>query len=140
AGLAPQKPKVLMDHSHGLKPLYTSPLNNAQAAQEGVGIMRTVETTSQLKELDPSMPVIINSEKTARRLAKINGMSPDLLLSDDELQAQKQATGQQQNLQNLVQAAPQMGAAAKDFATAQAMAGQGAPPQTAPVIMPGQGA
>lgn len=140
AGLAPQKPPVMVEHSHGLKPRYTSPLNNAQAAQEGVGIMNTVKTTAELKELDPSMPMIVNSEKTARRLAKINGMDPDLLFSDDELQAQKQASSQQQNLANLVQVAPQMGAAAKDFAQAQSMAGQGAPPQTAPVIMPGQGA
>lgn len=142
AGIGPPKPRIILDHSHGLKPRYTSPLNQAQQAQEGVGIMNTLKSTAELKELDPSMPNIINSEKVGRRLAKINGMSTDLLYTDDELQAQKQANAQQQNLTNLVQAAPQMGAAAKDFATAQSMAGQGggAAPQTAPVVMPGQAA
>lgn len=138
AGIAPPKPRVLLDHSHGIKPKYTSPLNQAQQAQEGVGIMKTVQAAAELKEFDPTMPNVINSEKTFRRLAKINGMAPELLYSDDELDAQKQQTQQQQNLTNLVQAAPQMAGAAKDFAQAQAMAGQGAPAQVAPVIMPGQ--
>lgn len=138
AGEMPPKPDVIKFHSHGLKPDYTSPLNLAQQAQEGVAIMNTIKGHAELKEFDPSMPILVNTEKAARELARINGMPLDLLYSDEELSQMKQASQQQQNLTNLVQAAPQMGAAAKDFAAAQSQQGQGAPPQTAPVVMPGQ--
>lgn len=140
SGNAPQKPRVMLDHSHGLKPRYMSPLNKAQQAQEGSAIMTTIKSIAELKEFDPTLPPIVKTEKVARRLAKIGGMDPTLLYSEQEIAQGKKQIAQQQNLKNLLTAAPQMAGAAKDFASAQATAGQGSPPQVAPVIMPGQGA
>lgn len=140
AGMLPPKPDVLLQYSHGMKPEYTSPLNQAQQAGEGVAIMNTVKGFAEIQQLDPESPNIMKTEEVKRRLAKINGMPMDLIFSPDEIAKQKQQALQTKQMANVVQIAPQMAAAAKDFSQAQATAGQGAPPQTAPVVMPGAAA
>ncbi len=114
-------PDKLRQRGGIIKIEYSSPLNRLQRAQDGVGILQTLQQLAPLAEAGhPEIYDIFDPEKTARELAEINGVPAKLLYSPEqmaELQANKQ---QAQNAQMMVQAAPQAAAAAKDLAQAHA--------------------
>lgn len=139
AGALPPKPQILMKHSHGIKPEYVSPLNQAQRAGEGVAIANTLKAGAEIAEFDPSALKVFKTKDIMREIAGINGMKSKLLYTPEEMKNQAQQDAQQAQMANLVQTAPQLASAAKDFSQAQANAGAGAPPQIAPVAMPAQG-
>lgn len=122
AGELPPPPKILAERGIEFEVEYVSPLNRAQQAEEGVGIMNTLQGFGVLAQFDKSIISMVKADDTARRLAQINGMPTKLLLTDDEMKAQKQQQAQQEQLQSLLAAAPQAASAAKDFASAQQIA------------------
>jgi hypothetical protein len=124
-GKLPPKPDILleaeeMDDTY-MVVQYTSPLNQAQRAGEGLAIQRTLEAVTPLAQIDPNVLKPYNLPKISRELADINGMDPSLMFSDEELQAMEEAQLQQQQAEQLLNAAPVVAQSAKNFAETQAI-------------------
>jgi hypothetical protein len=58
---------------------YTSPLNNAQRAEEGLAIVRTIESATTLAQVDPTIMFNFDWDAIVRELAEINGVPEKLL-------------------------------------------------------------
>jgi hypothetical protein len=114
---------------------YVSPLNRAQRADEGVAILRTLESLFPLAQADPSVMLVFDPEAIARELAAINGVPAKVLRSKDEVAAMLEQQQQAAANQSLLQAAPLIGKTARDLAQAQSIAGA-SPAQIAPGILP----
>lgn len=124
-------PKELLADG-GIDVEYDSPLTRAMKAEEGVGILRTLEfvsnTAAQVSAADPTrakqLVRKINFERSLERIAELNGAPPDVLYSDDELAQEEQGEQQQAQVQQMMQAAPALADTAKTLAEAQAIAGK----------------
>lgn len=123
AGRIPQPPEELMARG-GLKIEYSSPLDRAMRAEEGVGILRTIEAVKPIADIDPTVLRKFNWERTVDTLAEVNGMPVRCLNTEDEMAAKAQQEQQAQAVQQLTELAPQAAAAAKNMAQAQAVARQ----------------
>lgn len=137
AGVLPPMPQILLD-AGGLAAFaveYSSPFDRTQHADEGVAIMQTIESATALAQFDPTVPKMIKGPDTLRSIARINGMPTSLLMSPEEMDQVAQQQQQAQQMATLLQAAPVAASAAKDFASAQSMAGS-SPNQAAPSIIP----
>ena len=136
AGVLPTMPDELREAGGYLEVDYVSPLNRAQRADEGVAILRTLESITPLAQIDPTVMMVFNAEAVARELADINGVPAKVMRTRQEIEAMKAAQQQQQNAAALLQAAPVVSQAAKNLAQAQSLAGA-SPPQQAPGVFPG---
>lgn len=102
---------------------YDSPLTRAMRAEEGVGILRTLETAIQLATIDKRVLSAINTEETLGLLADINGAPARMLRSPDERQAIEEETAMAENLQQAAAVAPGLADAAKTAVEANQLAG-----------------
>jgi hypothetical protein len=125
AGVLDDMPRELADAGGTLEIEYTSPLDRFQRAQEGAGIMQTVETLGLMAQYDPKAMRVMNFERAARRMAEVAGAPADILNDEAEMQAMDAADAAQQNMAMMLEAAPAAGKAAKDLAQAQQIAGAG---------------
>lgn len=124
AGVLPPMPEALIEMGGDVEIEYVSPLNRAQRAEEGVAILRTLESVTPLAQIDPSVMMIFNPEMIARELSEINGVPAKVLRSREEIEAMKMEQAQQAETQQLLQAAPVVANSAKALAETAAMAGQ----------------
>ena len=123
-------PEELVRAGGGIDVEYDSPLTRAMKAEEGVGILRTLETISNTaaqvaaadQERAARMVRKVNYERAHERLAEINGAPPDIFFSDEELEEQEQAKQPQVEAQQLLQAAPVIADTAKTLAETQQLA------------------
>ena len=92
-------------------------------AEEGVGILRTLETAIQLATIDKRVLSAINTEETLGLLADINGAPARMLRSPDERQAIEEETAMAENLQQAAAVAPGLADAAKTAVEANQLAG-----------------
>src|SRR5574343_1302784 len=124
----PPKPQKMLRANARVRISAGGPMARAQRAEEGVGILRTLESIPAINEADEDTILLFKGKgpKIARTLAEINGMPADLLNTDDEIAALKEGADEAQAANELIQAAPLAGKAAKDLATAQAVAANGA--------------
>ena len=123
AGMLPAMPDILREREGEVDIEYVSPLNRAQRAEEGVAIMRTLESVTPLAQIDPSVMMIFKPEEIARELSEINGVPSKILRSPEEVEAMKAEQQQAMQAQQLLQAAPVMANAAKTLAETQQLAG-----------------
>lgn len=133
AGALPPMPDELAEAGGIVEVEYVSPLNKAQRADEGVAILRTLESLAPLAQIDPSVMNVFDPHAVARELADINGVPVKVLRTQEQLDEMAEQQAQQQQAAALLQAAPVVSGAAKDMAQAQALAGA-APSQQAPGI------
>lgn len=133
AGLLPPMPDELIQAGGEVEVEYVSPLNRAQRADEGVAILRTLESIAPLAQIDPSVMMVFDPAAVARELADINGVPQKVLRTPEQIEAMQQQQAQQQAAAALLQAAPVVGKTAKDLAQAQSIAGA-SPSQQAPGI------
>jgi hypothetical protein len=101
---------------------YTSPLERARRAEEGVSILRTFEQLAPLAQIDPNVFRRFNMDEAAKVLADVNGVPSKVMYSDDELEEIKAQQAQQDQMAQILQAAPVAASAAKDLAGAAALA------------------
>lgn len=106
AGLLPEIPPALIEANGEFEIEYDSPITRAQRAEEGVGILRTLEAAGSIAQFDPSAMKVIKASEAIRELAEINGVPAALLRSKEELEAMGQAEAQQAQLQQVLAAAP----------------------------------
>jgi hypothetical protein len=130
AGELPPMPDALIQAGGVIEIKYSSPLNRAQRAEEGIAILNTLNAIAPLAQIDPDVMSVIDLSKAARELAEINGVPYKIMRSEDEVQAIKDQNATRQQAQDLLAAAPVAAASAKDMAQAQALAA--ASPNKAP--------
>ncbi|HEJ9371211.1 TPA: head-tail connector protein [Klebsiella oxytoca] len=118
-GLLPDPPQQLIDAGMEYDIEYQSPLVRIQRSEEGSGILNTLQVAGQIAQYDPSVMSVFRYGAVMRELAEINGMPHDLILTEDEEEQVKAAQAQQQQLSNMMQAAPQLATAADRLASAQ---------------------
>lgn len=98
---------------------YESPLSRLQKAEEGVGVVRTLEAIRPLAEIDQSVVRRINPDETLKILAEVNGAPLRMLFTDEQMAERNAADAQAAELQQTAQVAPALAGAAKDLAAAQ---------------------
>lgn len=123
AGMLPPMPQALIKAGGLLDVEYVSPLNRAQRAEEGVAILRTIETVAPLAQVDATVLDIFDNEAIVRELAEINGVPAKLLRTREQVAAMKEGQAQAAQAQQLLEAAPTITGGMKDLAQAQALAG-----------------
>jgi hypothetical protein len=123
SGILPPMPEALLERGGEVDIEYVSPLNRSQRAEEGVAILRTLESVIPLAQLDPSVMMIFKADEIARQLADINGVPAKILRSPEEMQAMMEEQRQQAETQALLQAAPIAANSAKTLAQTAALAG-----------------
>lgn len=122
AGMLPPMPDALVEAGGLFEVEYTSPLERARRAEEGVSILRTFEQLAPLAQVGgPAVFRRFNFDEAAKVLANVNGVPAKVMYSDEELDAIKDQEAQQAELAALLQAAPVAASAAKDLAGAAAL-------------------
>jgi hypothetical protein len=123
AGVLPEMPDELREAQGEVQIEYISPLNRAQRAEDGVAILRTLESVTGLAQFDPDVLMVFDSKKIARELADINGVPAKVLRSEEEIAFMKDQQAQQQQLAQLLEAAPVVANSAKTLTETAALAG-----------------
>lgn len=129
AGALPPMPEALAERGGEVDIEYVSPLNRSQRAEEGVAILRTLESVVPLAQIDPSVMMIFNPEQIARELAEINGVPAKILRSKEQIDEMKNQQAEQAQAQALLQAAPIAANSAKTLAETAQVAGNVPAPQ-----------
>lgn len=122
AGQLPPMPDALIEAGGMVEIMYESPLNRLQKSEDGVGILRTLETLAPLAQVDPSVADVMDPEQAARILADVNGVPAKALRSPKRVQAIREGRAEQQEMSQLLQAAPVAASTIKDLSAAQAQA------------------
>lgn len=134
AGRLPPMPEELLEAGGLVDIEYVSPLNRLQKSEDGIGILRTLESLAPLANIDPTVVDVLDPEEAVRIMADVNGMPSKALRSPKRVKAMREGRAEQQEMQSLLQAAPVAASTAKDLAAAQQTARQ------APGVLPGIGA
>jgi hypothetical protein len=124
-GWLPPMPAVLkVKEAGGLVDVdYTSPLNKAQRAEEGLAIVRTIESATTLAQVDPTSMFNFDGDAIVRELAEINGVPAKLLRPVEEVLRMKE-TVKALNPTMLAQAGAMVGGqAVKDMTELQMVQG-----------------
>jgi hypothetical protein len=121
--LGPMPPE-LIEAQGQYKIEYTSPMRQAMRASEAIAITRTFEQVIPLAEADPSALDAFDIPAAARELGEINGMPAKLLRSVEDIAARAEQRSQQAQTAAIVQAAPQVSAAAANLTKMQAAGGR----------------
>ncbi|EOC5813769.1 portal protein [Cronobacter turicensis] len=117
-GLFPDPPQQLVDAGMEFDIDYKSPLVRMQRADEGSGIAQTLQIATSIAQFDPSVLQLFNTGDILREFADINGMPRSLVKDPDEEAQMKAEQAQQAQLNNLIQAAPNIATAADKLASA----------------------
>jgi hypothetical protein len=119
AGLFDDMPEALAAEGGMMDVVYDSPLTRAQMAEEGVGIMRTLEAAGQLAQYDDGESIKdIDTGWTLRKLAKINGAPVQMMKSAEVRAAEKAQEAEQAQMANILAAANSAANTAKTGAEA----------------------
>jgi hypothetical protein len=111
-GLLPPLPDILLEAEGEYDIEYVSPLSRAMKAEEGVGILRTLEMVQPIAAVDPGVMDNFDGDVITRLLADTNGAPTKILRSQDQIAALRDQRAQQQALQSGLAAAPQAADAA----------------------------
>lgn len=122
AGQLPPMPEALLEAGGLVEIMYESPLNRLQKSEDGVGILRTLETLAPLAQIDPTVADVMDPEAAARIMAEVNGVPAKALRSPKRVQAIRDGRAEQQEMSQLLQAAPVAASTIKDLSAAQAQA------------------
>lgn len=123
AGMLPPMPDALIDAGAEVTIEYLSPMSLAQRAETGVSIMRTLEAVIPLTQTEEGRGAlrVFNIEETVRELASINNYPAKAMRSEREVEQLNQEAADQQQMAQLVEAAPAVSQSMKSLAEAQSM-------------------
>lgn len=114
-GLLPPMPPILREAGASFKIEYDSPLSRAQRAEEAAGLMRTLETAINFANISGDLSALDHFEVDTiiPDLSDINAVPTKWRRSLDKIQAIRDGRAQQQQEQQLIQAAPSVAALEK---------------------------
>lgn len=119
SGMFDDMPEALAAEGGVMEVVYDSPLTRAQQAEEGVGIMRTLEAAGLMAQYDEGESIrTIDAPWTLRKLAQINGAPVRMMRAQEEIDAEKAQAAQEAQLQRLLAASQQGAQTAQTLATA----------------------
>lgn len=122
AGMLPEPPPALMEAggTAALKVEFSGPIAQAQKAGDGVAIANFSSMLTSLVEAFPDVLDRVDEDELVDVLADVHGI-PDRVLRDmDAVKRMRSEKRERADMAGAVEAAPQLGAAAKDLAAAQA--------------------
>jgi hypothetical protein len=111
AGLLPEPPEALAGEE--LEVEYISLLAQAQQAVAASSLERVMGFAGNLVGVFPDIVDGINSDEALRQYSEILGTSPDVIISDEELQAKRQARAEEQQQMQAMEQASQLAQGAK---------------------------
>lgn len=100
---------------------YTSPLARMQKAEEALGTERTIQAALPFVQLDPSIMDNFDLDAYIDIMSQANGAPARLMRPEDKKAALRQNRQNQQAMESLVAAAPDVAGSIKDIAQAQAV-------------------
>ena len=101
-GLLPPVPDALMEAGGEYEIEYVSPLSRAMKAEEGVGILRTLEMVQPIAAVDPGVMDNFDTDEITRTLADTNGAPQRIMRSEEEIAAMRDQRNQAQQMQTMV--------------------------------------
>lgn len=124
AGQLPPPPQALAENDKGLKIEYTSPLSKLMRSEEAQTIMTSMQGMAQLAPVFPGLLDLVNVDEMGRDFLEASGFPGKLILDQEKVDANRQAKQQQEQMQQVAEAAPGVSKAALNLAQAhQAMGG-----------------
>ena len=124
AGTLPEPPPEIEAIGFAYEVEYQSPLARMQRAEEGAGILRSLDGMRPLAELGKvDWLDNVNTDETLRRLWEINGAPADLLIDPDDVEGVRSDRADAAQAENAAAGMPDAASAAKDFASAADTAG-----------------
>jgi hypothetical protein len=123
AGQLPEMPPELLEAQGEYKIEYTSPMAKAMRASEGVAIVRTFEAAMSMAQFKPDVLDTFDVDGAMRELADINGMPAKLIREPEQVAEMKSARADQQQTQQLLEAAPALSQTAMNLQKLQSTAG-----------------
>ncbi len=119
-GLLPPMPQVLIEAKGEYDVEYDSPLSRAQRAEEGSGLMRTVEHALSVVNVtqNPEPLDFFNWDTIIPEIAQINAVPERWMRSMEQVQQMRMGRQQQAEQQQMIQAAPAAAAMTKAVAVA----------------------
>tara|TARA_R110000824_G_scaffold128469_3_gene289309 strand:- start:1422 stop:3059 length:1638 start_codon:yes stop_codon:yes gene_type:complete len=115
-GELPPQPEILLEAEGEYEIEYVSPLSRAMKAEEGIGILRTLEMVQPLAAVDPSVMDNFDFDIITRILAETNGAPQKILRRQEDIDTKRQGDQQQQAIAAATQAAPGLADAAESVA------------------------
>lgn len=115
-------PPALRDAGGAYEIQYDAPINRAQKAEEGIAISQTLEAAAAFAQFDPNALKPFKIPDMMRGLAEVRGLPAKYLKTPSEEQAEDDQAARQQEMAELLAAAPILAGTAKDLSQAQAAA------------------
>ena len=119
-GRLPPPPQRLLDAGFRYEVVYETDATRYQKAQDGLAVIRTLETAAPLIQLDPSLIEVFKGPETVQYLAQVNGVPPKLIRSMPELETMRKAQAEDRAQAEALEAAVPASQAVKNVAQAQA--------------------
>ena len=121
-GNLPKPPGILSEEDYTVE--YISPLARAQKISEINSINSSLAIIGQMAQVAPSVLDKINTDRVVDEIADIQGLNPEMLRDDDEVQAIREQRQQMEEMAMQLEMADKGAGAAKKAAEAK-RAGQG---------------
>ena len=103
-----------------LEVVYTSPSAQAQYATRLSDISAFMQDLAPLAQVKPEVLEAVNERELFESYARYRNIPPSVVKSQKDLDAEREAQAEQEQMMQTVQAAPQIGGAIKDIAQARA--------------------
>lgn len=121
-GLFPEMPPELEEAGGMLAIKYTSPLDKLQRSGDGAAMLRWLESITPVAQFKPEVLNPVDWTQFARELADIQGVPQKVMLDEEGTDQVSEAQAQQEQMAQLLAAAPVAGKAAMDLTKAQQLA------------------
>lgn len=118
-GWLPEMPGVLIEAEGEYSITYESPATRMQQAEGLVALQRTFEVIAPLAESDPLVYQRFDSDEVVKYAAEVQGVPDQLLVSDEEMEATREAAAQAQEDAAMAEQGTSAASALKDAASAQ---------------------
>jgi S-adenosylmethionine/arginine decarboxylase-like enzyme len=124
AGLLPPMPDILLEAGGEYEVEYTAPLNVLQKAGQAAATTQIINDAIPIAQIDPTIMDNFDFDEYINIMRDARNAPSRLFRSDDEIKAIRQQKAQEQQMQQLVAAAPQVAGSIKDIAQAGSYAQQ----------------
>lgn len=116
SGMLPPPPEDLKGSGMGIE--YRSPMASSKRSAESQAFLQSLQVVLPLLQANPQVLDNINADQAVRSIMFNNGVNPDLLRPEEEVQAMRQGRQQQQAQAMQAQAVQQQAMAARNTAAA----------------------
>lgn len=124
-GYLPEPPPELVEADGEYEIEFTSPLTLSQKSDQALGAIRFSERVMQAAEFNPEILDVINWDEYANIVHEAEGAPISLMNDEETIEGIRGRRAQEQQMQQLTEAAPGVGSAVLDVAKAEQVANGG---------------